>query len=114
MHTERDLNVNIIAARIREDLLTLSVFIAHYKSPDASSNRAKGLFEFDSSARLGSKGNMYDARIRMLEMFGNDALGWSIEKIEKKTSKSLDQDGQLELDFRKPIGKKRKKKREYW
>lgn len=50
----------------------------------------------------------------MLEMFGNDALGWSIEKIEKKTSKSLDQDGQLELDFRKPIGKKRKKKREYW
>ncbi len=92
----------------------MSVFIAHYKSPDASSNRAKGLFEFDSSARLGSKGNMHDARIRMLEMFGNDALGWSIEKIEKKTSKSLDQDGQLELDFRKPIGKKRKKKREYW
>ncbi len=89
-------------------------FIAHYKSPDASSNRAKGLFEFTSNARLGSKANKHDARIRMLELFGNEALGWSIEKIEKKTTSQQKQDGQLELDFRNPIKKKRKKKREYW
>lgn len=92
----------------------MTAFIAHYKSPDASSNRAKGLFEFESSARSGSKANMHDARVRMLELFGNDALGWSIEKIEKKTASTQQQDGQLELDFRKPLKRKRKKKREYW
>lgn len=92
----------------------MAIFLAHYKSPDASSNRAKGLFEFESDTRLGSKANKHDARIRMLELFGNEALGWSIEKIEKKTASKQEQDGQLELDFRKPVGKKRKKKREYW
>ena len=92
----------------------MTTFLAHYKSPDASSNRAKGLFEFDSDARLGSKANAHDARIRMLELFGNDALGWTIEKVEKKTAKKIEQDGQLELDFRNPVKKRRKKKKEYW
>ncbi|MCI9129242.1 MAG: hypothetical protein HFJ65_02825 [Eggerthellaceae bacterium] len=89
-------------------------FIAHYKSLDSSEDRARGLFEFQSESRLGSKGNAHDARIRMLEVFGNQALSWTIEKIERKPQKEERLDGQLELDFRAPVKKKRKRKREYW
>lgn len=91
----------------------LTTFIAHYKSLDSQADRARGLFEFESSSRMGSKGNAQDARIRMLELFGNDALAWSIEKIERKPAKETQSNGQLELDFRAPV-KKRKRKREYW
>lgn len=92
----------------------VTTFIAHYKSLDSQSDRARGLFEFESEARLGSKGNAHDARIRLLELFGNDALSWTIEKIERKPAKDPQADGQLELDFRAPAKKKRKRKREYW
>lgn len=92
----------------------VATFIAHYKSLDSQADRALGLFEFESSARMGSKANAHDARIRMLELFGNDALAWTIEKIERKPSKGPQADGQLELDFRAPVKKKRKRAREYW
>ena len=85
----------------------LTTFIAHYKSLDSQADRARGLFEFESSSRMGSKGNA------QLELFGNDALAWSIEKIERKPAKETQSNGQLELDFRAPV-KKRKRKREYW
>ena len=91
----------------------MTTFIAHYKSLDSQADRARGLFEFQSASRLGSKGNAHDARIRMLELFGNDALSWTIEKIERKPAKETQSNGQLELDFRAPV-KKRKRKREYW
>ena len=93
----------------------MTVFLAHYRSPDGSAPRAKGLFEFESGARLGSKMNMHDARVRMLELYGNEALSWNIEKIERKKQAEGHQDGQLELDFRDPVKqRKRKPKREYW
>lgn len=92
----------------------VTTFIAHYKSLDSQADRARGLFEFQSASRLGSKGNAHDARIRMLELFGNAALSWTIEKIERKPSKGPQADGQLELDFRAPAKKKRKRAREYW
>lgn len=92
----------------------MAVFVAHYSSPDASAKRAKGLFEFESDARLGSKANLHDARIRMLEIFGQDALGWNIGKVEKKKASDTKQDGQMEIDFRDPVKKKRKKAKEYW
>ncbi len=94
--------------------MPLVSYIAHYRSPDASAKRAKGLFEFESGARFGSKANAHDARVRMLELFGNDALSWNIEKIEKKKSNDGMADGQLELDFRDPVKKpKRKQSRKY-
>lgn len=73
-----------------------------------------GLFEFQSDARLGSKANAHDARIKMLELYGNDALGWQIEKVERKASAATKgiSDGQMELDFREPVqkpGKARKR-----
>ncbi len=91
----------------------MTVFIAHYRSPDASRDRACGTFEFDSSSRLGSKANSHDARVRMLELFGADALAWSIVSVERKDSVKAreTQDGQLEMDFRDPVGRSPKKRR---
>lgn len=76
--------------------------------------RSRGLFEFESDARLGSKANLHDARLRMLEMFGNDALSWNIEKVEHVRATDARSDGQLELDFRAPVKKKRKRSKGYW
>ena len=88
----------------------MQTFIAHYRSLNASKDRAKGLFEFDSESRLGSKANASDARMKMLELFGNEALSWTIENIERKPASKQDKqaDGQLELAFRNPVKKKRK------
>lgn len=89
----------------------MQTFIAHYRSLNSSTARAKGLFEFESESRLGSKANASDARFKMLELFGNDALSWTIEEIKHKpASKSGNQaDGQLELDFRDPVKKTKKR-----
>ena len=93
----------------------MQTFIAHYVSPAGSSVRAKGLFEFESDARAGSKENMHAARIRMLELFGKDAVGWNIAKVERKKASAAHNDGQLELDFRAPKPeRKRPVKKEYW
>lgn len=90
----------------------MATFLAHYASLDADAKRARGLFEFESEARLGSKANGHDARIKMLELFGNDALSWQIDRIEhvasSKAGKKKPADGQMELDFREPV-KKRKR-----
>ncbi|WP_165170592.1 hypothetical protein [Adlercreutzia sp. ZJ242] len=93
----------------------MQTYIAHYRSPNASAKRAKGLFEFASGARVGTKANMHDARVRMLEIFGSDAVSWTIDKVERKRATETHSDGQLELDFRAPKPeRKRKVKREYW
>ncbi len=92
----------------------VTTFVAHYRSLDSQADRARGLFEFESASRMGSKANAHDARVRMLELFGNDALSWTIEKIERKPHKESQADGHLEMDFRAPVKKKRKSKREYW
>ncbi|MBQ3106315.1 MAG: hypothetical protein IJC51_02410 [Eggerthellaceae bacterium] len=93
----------------------MQTFVAHYSSPAGSSVRAKGLFEFESDSRAGSKANMHDARICMLEQFGKDAVGWTITKVERKKAVSSHNDGQLELDFRAPKPeRKRAVKKEYW
>ncbi len=91
----------------------MSKFVAHYRSPNASRARARGIFEFDSDARLGSKANAHDARVKMLEEFGSDALQWTIEDIRHKASKSKSApaDGQLELDFREPVKEGSKRRR---
>ena len=93
----------------------MQTYIAHYRSPSASAQRAKGVFEFESDARAGTKANGHDARMRMLELFGKDAVSWTIDKVERKRSREAVSDGQLELDFRapKPV-RKRAKKKEYW
>ncbi|MGI6105950.1 MAG: hypothetical protein ACOYD7_07190 [Raoultibacter sp.] len=83
-------------------------YVAHYTSPITESP-TKGFFEFDSIYRASSKQNIQDARIRMLEIYGKEAVSWVIDevKLKKKTDKVLSE--QLELDFREP--KKQRKRR---
>lgn len=52
----------------------MATFTAHYLSPKANVKRVNGLFDFDSENRLGSKALQKDARLAMLERFGNDSL----------------------------------------
>lgn len=70
-----------------------------------------GLFEFESSARAGSKANLHDARIHMLETFGSKAVSWTIEKVERKKVADVASDGQLALDFREPLPEKKRRKK---
>ena len=92
----------------------MTAYLAHYRSPAASDVRGAGVFEFESDARMGSKDLNRDARVRMLELFGKDAASWSIEKIEKKTTKNSALGGQLELDFRPEKKRRRRRTKEYW
>lgn len=91
----------------------MSTFVAHYKSSDSSLSHGKGLFEFESEGRLGSKANAQDARVHMLEIFGNEALSWSIDSIEHKpkAGPNIQSDGQMELDFRELAEKGESKRR---
>lgn len=93
----------------------MQTYVAHYSSPSGSAARAKGLFEFESGARTGTKANAHDARVRMLELFGKEAVSWTITKVERKKAKPAALDGQMELDFRAPKPeRKRARKKEYW
>lgn len=75
-----------------------------------------GVFEFTSQSNAGSKANMHDARVRMLELHGSKAVSWVIEKVEiKREAKgakvAAPLDGQLALDFRDPLPEKKRKRR---
>ena len=87
--------------------------MAHYATLNSDSNRQMGEFDFESKGKLKSKTNAHDARLTLLEKFGNDALSWQIYKIEKKKVSTGKIDGQLQLDFRGPAPKKRKIRRKY-
>jgi hypothetical protein len=76
--------------------------------------RGAGVFEFESDARAGTKDNLHDARMRMLESFGSCAASWNIERVERKTAKNSALDGQLELDFRPEKKRRRRRTKEYW
>lgn len=58
-------------------------YIASCASPRKASIQASGTFEFESSSRSGSRANMRDARVKMLELYGKDACPWMIGKIER-------------------------------
>lgn len=90
----------------------MSLFVANYRSPNGSGERSRGLFEFESDSRLGSKANAHDARMKMLELYGSDAVAWTITDIKHKPKKvaAAQADGQMQLDFREPV-KERKRRR---
>ena len=92
----------------------MTAYLAHYRSPAAADVRGVGAFEFESEARMGTKDNLRDARLKMLETFGKDAASWNIEKVERKTAKNSALDGQLELDFRPEKKRRRRRTKEYW
>lgn len=75
-------------------------YIAHYTSP-TSTKPIKGFFEFQSAQRAFSKQNIQDARIRMLELYGKDAVSWVIDDVRLKKKNEKMCSSQLEIDFRK-------------
>ena len=80
----------------------MKTYRAHYVSPTGA-NPVNGTFEFESEHNAGSKKNATDARIRMLEEFGNDALSWQIDSIELVSGAEDASDYvQPQLDFREP------------
>ena len=88
-------------------------YIAHFVSP-AKGDSATGVFEFESDARANSKANLHDARLKMLETFGKEAVSWTIDSVERKKADDIRVDNQMELDFREPAKKKRPRKKEWW
>jgi len=96
--------------------MRMALYIAHYRSANAATDRAKGVFEFESESKAGSKANMHDARLAMLETFGSGAVSWIIDEVTIATSSKADKnlaDGQLELDFREPVEPPKRKKRSF-
>lgn len=79
----------------------MKIYRAHYQSPRGA-NPVNGTFEFESAANAGSKKNMSDARIKMLELFGKDAVSWQIDDIELAGKSEATQFVQMQLDFREP------------
>lgn len=79
----------------------MATYIAHYQSPKGSYDRERGLFEFESDARAGTKANAHDARMKMLELFGASAVSWTIEKVERAGRRPRREAGE---DHRRPAG----------
>ena len=92
----------------------MAKYLAYYRSPVAADVSGSGVFEFESDARAGSKENLRDARMKMLETFGKDAASWQIKQVERKTAKSEVLDGQLQLDFRPEKKRRKRRTKEYW
>ncbi len=89
----------------------MKTYKAHYVSPHGA-NPVNGTFEFESEHNAGSKKNATDARIKMLEEFGNEALSWVIDSIELVSGTEEASDYfQPQLDFREP--KKVRKRRTF-
>lgn len=86
----------------------VQTYVAHYTSPITESP-TKGYFEFESEHRASSKKNAHDARIKMLELFGKEAVSWVIDEVKLKKRKDELCGDQIELDFREP--KKPRKRR---
>ena len=79
----------------------MKTYRAHYTSPHGA-NPVNGTFEFESQSKAGSRQNATDARIKMLEEFGNDAVSWLIDNIELVGDEEAAEYVQPQLDFREP------------
>ena len=69
------------------------------------------VIEFESEHRAGSKQNIQDARYKMLELHGAEAVSWQVKDIERIAEDT--QDGaaeQLMLDFREPTQPRKRRK----
>lgn len=86
----------------------MGVFRAQYASP-RNANPQSGQFTFESKHPLNSKANEQDARYKMLELFGNEAVSWNVTRVERASAAEADAPVQLGLDFREP--KKTRKRR---
>lgn len=79
----------------------MKIYRAHYTS-NQNANPVNGTFEFESESNAGSKKNLSDARIKMLELFGKDAIPWRIDRVERADKEEASEFVQMQLDFREP------------
>ena len=86
----------------------MSVFRAQYESP-RNANPQSGQFTFESDHPLNSKANEQDARYRMLDLFGNEAVSWNIVHVERAKAAEADAPVQMGLDFREPKNTRRRR-----
>ncbi|MEG0504698.1 MAG: hypothetical protein RR547_08660, partial [Raoultibacter sp.] len=84
-----------------------------YTSP-VTENPTKGFFEFESEFRANSKKNIHDARLKMLETFGQDAVSWVIDEVKLKKKKDELCGDQIELDFRPPKQPRKRRASKKW
>ena len=92
----------------------MTTYVAYYQSPPAADVRGSGTFTFESEGKAGSKINQRDARLKMLELFGRDAVSWTIGRVEKKKANNTISDGQMTLDFRPPKAERKRAVRKDW
>lgn len=73
---------------------------------------ASSSIEFESEYRAGSKQNIQDARYKMLELHGSEAVSWTVKDIERvsEAEQGAIQE-QLMLDFREPTEEPKRKRR---
>lgn len=81
--------------------------MARYKATIVSPKGAapkSSIIEFESEHRAGSKQNIQDARYKMLELHGSEAVAWTVKDIEKVSDNAKEgPTEQLMLDFREPV-----------
>ncbi len=72
-------------------------------------NPKSSIIEFESEYRAGSKKNIQDARYKMLELHGSEAVSWTVKDVERvpENNQQSGIEEQLMLDFRDPEKKKR-------
>lgn len=66
------------------------------------------VIEFESEFRAGSKRNIQDARYKMLEIHGAEAVAWTVKDIERVAETADAPVEQLMLDFREPKQSRRR------
>ena len=70
------------------------------------------VIEFESEHRAGSKKNIQDARYKMLELHGSEAISWMVKDIERVSENQSDAPAeQLMLDFREPVAPRKRRVR---
>ncbi|MGI6591181.1 MAG: hypothetical protein ACOX1O_06210 [Eggerthellaceae bacterium] len=84
-------------------------YVAHYQSPKGEHPQS-GEFVFESAHPMNSKSNRQDARFRMLDLFGKEAVSWQIVKVERARADADEHCVQPNLDFREPEVHKRRRR----
>lgn len=78
-------------------------------SPKGASPKSS-VIEFESEHRAGSKKNIQDARYKMLELHGSEAVSWTVKDIERVPEDTPDAPvEQLMLDFREPVAPRKRR-----
>lgn len=60
------------------------------------------IIEFESEHRAGSKQNLQDARYKMLDIYGEEAVSWTVKDVRRADESDMQGQEQLLLDFREP------------